>query len=141
MPPGLTITVVDRDIDYIGIEIRATSGRFAGSTWIYADLDDLSRLADAIKGFPKSANDERTFTFGSRDPATAGGYASLTFRCVDASGHSVLEIAFEDDENRYSEANAQFTLPVEAAGIDRFVNALRDLERNRSVEAVLHSAR
>ena len=38
MAPGILITVVDPDEDYVGITIQADNGRFSGSTLIYAGL-------------------------------------------------------------------------------------------------------
>jgi hypothetical protein len=57
MLPGLTIKVVDPDDDYLGIEICASSDRFAGSAQIYAGLQELSELAARIAGFPSNPND------------------------------------------------------------------------------------
>ncbi len=52
MRPGVSIRVADNDGDYLGIEIQASNGRFAGYAWIYADNEALSELATAIAGFP-----------------------------------------------------------------------------------------
>ena len=38
------IEAVDSDADYLGIEIRASNGRFAGYAWIYADNEELAGL-------------------------------------------------------------------------------------------------
>ena len=42
MDPGLTVTALDPDEDYLGIEVSASNDRFAGSAWIYAGLKELS---------------------------------------------------------------------------------------------------
>ena len=72
---GLTIEAVDNDGDYLGIEIRASNGRFAGYAWIYAGTDELSEFAAHIAGFPASFEDRRSYEFGSSDQNTAGGIA------------------------------------------------------------------
>lgn len=137
MTPGLTIMVVDPDDDYLGIEIHACNDRFAGSTWIYAGLDELTEFAAQIAGFPREPQDQRTHEFGSREPWAAGGYCSVRFHCPDGAGHVRVDVALEDDDQRYAPASAQLSFRVEAAGIDRFIETLGKLERERCGEAVL----
>ena len=79
MQRGLTITIVDPDPDYLGIEIGASNERFAGSTRIYAGLAALSEFANHIAGFPSNPKDERSYEFGSPDPGFAGGHCTLNF--------------------------------------------------------------
>jgi len=77
---GFEVVAVDPDQDYLGIEIRASSGRFAGSTRIYAGLHELSEFATEVQGFPKSPDDQRKHEFGSPEPQTAEGYCRVVFR-------------------------------------------------------------
>jgi len=137
MEAGLKITVVDPDDDYLGIEIRAWNDRFAGTTRIFAGLEDLSELAAQIAGFPARIPDERTFQFGTRDPHYAGGYCGLCFRTVDSVGHAVVEIDVQDDDQLYSPGISKFSIPVEAAAVDRFVIGLRTVQAARSGETGL----
>ena len=137
MTEGLTIAAVDPDDDYLGVEIHASNGRFAGSARIYAGLDELSELASRIAGFPKNDQDQRSHEFGSRDPSIAGGYCSITLRCLDRAGHVCVDVALEDDEGRYSPGLAQFSLKTEAAALDQFVERLRAVQRERSGFATL----
>jgi hypothetical protein len=140
MKQGLTISVVDPDDDYLGIEIRAANHRFAGTTRIYAGLDELSAFAAQIVGFPKSPHDERTVTFGHTDPGWAGGHARLRFHCTDGSGHTAIEIDIADDDDFHAAAAATFSIPVQPADLDRFLGTLRRLERDQCGEAVLPPA-
>ena len=135
--PGLTISVVDPDDDYLGIELYAASERYASATRIYAGLDELSALASQIEGFPESPADERIYEFGSTEPGVAGGFGSLRFCCPNRSGHAVLEVALEDDDQRYANASAKFSFRIHAADVDRFATRLRAIEEARSGEAVL----
>ncbi len=140
MTHSLQIVVTDSDADYLGIEIVASSSRFAGATRVYAALDELTRFAEVLSGFPKSPDDERQYVFGTKDVNMAGGYCALRFYCRDAAGHAAVEIEFEDDGRYYSEASAAFTMfPVLAAEIDKFAAALKSIERTRSGEARLAS--
>ena len=134
-----TIVAVDPDPDYLGIEIFASSRRFSGTTRIYAGLDELSRFAGAIEGFPTSREDERRHVFGTQDKGIAGGYCSVRFRCRDTVCHSVVEFEFEDDDAYYSEGAARFSFSVEPAEIDAFVRQLRLVEQTRSGEAKIEN--
>lgn len=140
MRRGLTISVVDPDDDYLGLEISAASGRFAGATRIFAALDELGEFAVAIRGFPLDAGDSRRFEFGSRDPKHAGGFVELTFRCVDGTGHAEVHVAITDDDQFHSEASSQFSFPIHAAALDRFVQALCGVESAKAGEATLAAA-
>ena len=140
MEPGLRIVVVEPDDDYLGIEIRAASGRFAGSARIYAGLNELSDFASEIAGFPKTPADQRKHEFGSSDAKAAGGYVCICFRCLDGAGHALLEVLIEDDDQLHPAASAEFSLPVLAADLDRFVEDLHALERARQGAAVLRAA-
>jgi hypothetical protein len=135
----LKIVVVDPDPDYLGIEIFASSCRFSGATKIYAGLDQLKRLADAIHGFPEGRSDERKFVFGTKDKGFAGGYCSLRFYCKDELGHGSLAVELEDDGKWHSAASATFAFPVLAADIDAFVQRLRAVNDSQSGEAELQT--
>lgn len=139
MEIGLTITVVDPDEDYLGIEVFVSSVRYAGSTRVFAGLDELERLADKLTGFPASAQDERDFELGIKSTVYAGGYVGLFVHTVDSLGHSVIDVEIIDDDQKYSAGSACFTIPVEAAGIDRFVQGLRAAQSARSGSARLAS--
>lgn len=137
MTPGLRISIIDPDEDYLGIEVAAASGRFAGTTRIYAGLDELSIFASQIAGFPTTANDLRNYQFGSTEPGVAGGFALLRFHCVDGSGHPALEVVIEDDKHRHEMASATFSFQFAPVDLDRFVARLRRIERDRSGGATL----
>lgn len=136
-PQGLRIKVVDPDADYLGIDIHAANKRFAGTARIYAGLDELSEFANQISGFPANIQDERTYEFGSPDPSMAGGYCKLSFQFVDQAGHVLIAIVVKDDDGRYPPGKAELNFGAEPAEIDRFVERLREIELERSGEAVL----
>src|SRR5208337_3311633 len=115
MASGLIIKVVDPDDDYLGIEIRASNDRFAGSTRIYAGLEELSEFAACIAGLPSNAHDERAYEFGSRDPSIAGGYCSLRFHSVDRSGLAVVEVDIGGDDKQHAMETAHLSFRVEPA--------------------------
>lgn len=137
MERGLTIRAIDPDEDYLGIEVAASNDRFAGSAWIYAGIEELSELAATIEGFPRSFEDRRTHEFGNRDPAFAGGFVSVTLRCLDRAGHLAVDLILEDDAGRYPRAHAEFGFQTEPAALDHFVESLRKVERDRYGSASL----
>ena len=137
MQLGFGIRIIDPDDDYLGIEIRATEHRFAGTTRIYAGLDQLSEFAERIAGFPAGVEDERAFEFGSLDDHVAGGFCRIRLVCIDRAGHAQAEVQIEDDDLQYAQASARFSLRVEPAAIDRFVAELRRIEQARCGEAWL----
>lgn len=141
MEPQLKIRVIDPDPDYLGIEISASSDRFAGTSRIYAANDELSELCDEIEGFPKTIDDERRHLFGAREIGYAGGFCELKFFCADGSGHTAIRIEIGDDNARHSDATARFTVPALPAEIDSWVVALKRLESNRAGEATLKTRR
>jgi hypothetical protein len=140
MQRGLTITALDPDEDYLGIEVAASNERFAGSAWIYAGVDELSKVAAKLDGFPRSYEDRRAHEFGNRDPAFAGGFFSITVRCIDRAGHLAVDIVLEDDASRYPRAQAAFGFQTEPAALDSFIGNLRKVERDRFGSASLAEA-
>jgi hypothetical protein len=137
MTRGLTITIVDPDHDCTGIEVQASDERFAGSTLVYAGFHELTEFAELLVGFPKDHSDEKIYEFGSRRPGIANGYCGVQFCCRDRACHVALHIELEEEDGWWSRSSAQMTLQVEAAEIDRFIEALRALDRERSGTAVL----
>ena len=101
-----------------------------------AGLDELSEFAARIAGFPSNSDDERIYEFGSRDPSVAGGYAGLRFS-FDRAGHAIAEIGIEEDHGLFGRAMAHLSFRIEAAAIDRFANALREIQHAHSGEAFL----
>ena len=139
MEKGLTLSVVEPDEDYLGIEVFVSRGRYAGSSRIFAGLDELGLIADKLEGFPNSPDDERTFELGVEGNVYAGGHMAVSAHTVDSLGHSVVDIEIVDDDDRYSAGSACFTVSVEAAGIDRFVQGLRAAQYARAGVARLAS--
>jgi len=137
MSGTLIITVWDRDPDYLGIDIRAANERYSGTARLYAGINSMSELADVVSGFPRAPHDERKYVIGTHRPDFVGGFCSLQFRCTDGAGHARVEITVEDDDTYHEPANASFGFPVFAAGIDRFVLMLRQIDQNLINEAEL----
>ncbi|HEY5548552.1 MAG TPA: hypothetical protein VIL17_03045 [Coriobacteriia bacterium] len=145
METGLILEVVDVDEDYLGVSLVASNGRFCGSIRkIYAEFGELARLATDLSGFPASSTDERTFELGGKDISGVTGSARLEFRAADLLGHAVLMVHIETagwtgvTPGPLPE-NVAFSVAVDPASVDRFVQELRALESTHSGVARLES--
>ena len=140
---GLTIRVDISEDDYRKLELRAWNERFAGTTLVHSDVMQLNEFAACIAGFPAKPGDERSFVFGERRDSVAGyrdGYCSLRFRTVGSAGRAVVDATVEADQHpdspdKATSAKAEFSIPVQAADIDRFVAALHAIAEGRADEA------
>jgi len=140
---GMTIRAGTADGDgLVGVEIRVWSDRYTGSAFLWSTDTALRDFASSIAGFPARAADRRPFAFGSRDPGVVPGYCGLHFRTTDSAAHAVVDVVVEDHpyppgDSRCgtSPAKAEFSIPVEASDIDRFVAALHAMAEGRADEA------
>ena len=136
----LTITAVDPAKDNLGIEVVASNERFEGSAWIYAGIEELSEFAAKMNGFPRSCDDCRTHEFGPRGPAFAGGFVSITVRCLDHASHLAIDVLLKDDTVRYSPPPAAFSFQTEPGVLNHFVENLRNIDRDRFRSPTLAAA-
>jgi len=140
---GMTIRAGKADGDgLVGVEIRVWNDRYTGSAFLWSTDTQLSEFAACIAGFPARAGDQRSFHFGARDPGVLRGYCGLHFRTTDSAGNAVVDVVVEDGTYpvgdfrwKTSPAKAEFSIPVEAADIDRFVAALHAMEAGNADEA------
>jgi hypothetical protein len=96
IPRRLSMSVLEVDPDYVRLDISMADGDFAGRVEIFESLEVAGALAAALRGFPRTPDDRREIVLGSFDAATAGGGIKLLFRCVDRSGHAVVDGELED---------------------------------------------
>lgn len=137
MSSGLRILLDDFDESYLGITIHARNERYSGTTYIYAEPNDLTKLAEKISNFPTSGSDEKIYELGSLDPKRAGGYCRVRFYTLDSQGHIALEIQMNDDDSYYKEANAKFHFSLFPVNIDLFIQELNAMQAKGFGEANL----
>jgi hypothetical protein len=95
---------------------------FCGICEIYLGRDELSELANALHGFPSSANDSRRVELGTFDPKYADGGVRINLYCSDSRGHSVAEIQLRGDCKGLGEVESVgLRIPIEPAGLDSFL--------------------
>ena len=139
---GVTIEVIWLDDDLVEVRVAASNGRFAGAADCYCGHDTIPSLAAAARGFPSSSEDRREMEIGTFDPGYAGGGAKLVLRCVDRTGHAVVDVVVRADTRGVAglAETASFSLPVEPAAIDEFVAALGRMRSVVGAVARLRSA-
>lgn len=134
---GISLELVYFDNDLLEVVVSGSNGHFAGRASVYLALEGLTDLVAGLSGFPENADDRRTFELGTFDQHCAGGGVRLTFYCLDRAGHAVVTAEFRSDGRGRDVETARFGVPVEAAAIDRFIAAVRQIDRDRSGTAVL----
>lgn len=120
---GISISIEERDREYVLVEVCASSFRFAGSTRAYLAPAQLSRLATELSGFPVDLRDTRTFDLNG------GGHIAVQFTS-GPTGVGTVEVNIQDDPQYSAPAQATFSFQVLPAAMDEFVGALQKLGRD-----------
>jgi hypothetical protein len=139
MVTGIEVSLEWWDDDVVILRVRASNGRFAGETELYAAHDAMPQLANALRGFPVNSSDIREYELGTFDPAYAKGGARLKLLCTDGVGHTAATIQLYSDEHRGSERGetASFGMTIEAWAVDAFVQQLQGMRLERGASARL----
>lgn len=104
--------------------VRLSNGNFVASTSAWGNVGDHLQLAEALTGFPASADSTASYAFGS--PGT--GHCHLELFCTDRLGHVGLWATFEStypvgrSEQRET---ARLFMRCDPASIDTFIAELR----------------
>jgi len=122
---GISWEVIWFDFDQKLIEIAfaCSNGHFSGTCEVYLSRDELSELADTLKGFPLSRNDTRSAELGTFDPKYADGGVKMNFYCSDSRGHSIAEIKLRGDGCKAlgEVESVALRIPIEPGGLDSFL--------------------
>ncbi len=125
MENGISWEVIWFDFDQKLIEIvfACSNGHFSGTCEVYLSRDELSELADTLKGFPLSGNDTRSVELGTFDPKYADGGVKMNFYCSDSRGHSIAEIKLRGDGCKAlgEVESVALRIPIEPGGLDSFL--------------------
>ncbi len=117
MLKGLLIELIWLDRDMIELMVQVSNERFSGESRFYENYGVLSQLASALRGFPQSAGDSRTFELG--------GLVRIHANCDDACGHLRFQVVLKSDPHDGTpKESVSLNFPVEPAGLDSFVEAL-----------------
>jgi hypothetical protein len=139
----IEIKSFDPDDNLIDLRIRASNGRFAGMAELYIIRGELSKVADAFRGYPENIEDRRNVELGNFDPAVGGGGVRIQLR-ADKTGHVTLKVELRTDpfltdpRNNYGQSEtAEFLVPIEPAAIDDFVSSIEKMPLGVSKVATL----
>ena len=129
MESGIKLRVVwfDEVEDLLEVVFSCSNGYFAGQAEVYVSSDDLSDLANALRGFPSSPDDSRNFELGTFNPNNADGGARMHFFCEDAAGHAVVEAKLRNGacQGMGEVESVALRIPIQAAGVDDFIKQLQ----------------
>src|SRR5258708_8947487 len=95
---GIEIKTICFDRDLLEVLFSCSNGYFSGQAKLYLNHDDLSKMADALSGFPSHASDGRDFELGAFDPPGANGGVGMHFYCRDSTGHTAVEVRLRGDD-------------------------------------------
>jgi hypothetical protein len=140
--PGLTIEAVYDDDDLVEVRVAVWNGAFGGRASVYASIEEFEHLADVFAGFPMSVQDHRQFEWGDLSRASGQGGFAMQLTCVDAVGHAGawVELKSADTDSPMPLQTVRLFLPIEAQAVDRFVQDMRVVGRQKRGTAHLSSS-
>ena len=127
MSSSLDFAVIDVDDGLLKVRVKASNGRFSAQSDLYADEESLKEAAAGLDGFPRNSQDAREVTLGAMSAEYAGGGFRMHLSCHDRAGHIEARVTVRADVHVAQDESATFVIPLEAASLDRFVSAIRDL--------------
>ena len=104
--------------------VRLSNGNFVASISAWGNVGDHLQLAEALTGFPASANSTASYAFGT--PGT--GHCQLEFFCTDRLGHVGLWAPFESTYpvgRSVQHETSRLFMRCDPAPIDAFIAELR----------------
>jgi hypothetical protein len=150
----LTFEIVYLSEDLLQVEIKASNGRFAGTTTFYTDTagKELAQFAEKLRGFPKAIGQtiRQEFGYAQNDLdelkatriglKTSAFYARLDFISVDKKGHTAVDVILLEDnwtEREEARGKASFELDFDPASLDQFVQELIEISESKTGKATL----
>ena len=144
MENGINLKVIwfDEVEDFLEVVFSCSNGYFSGQAEIYVTCDGLSKVANALRGFPSRPDDSRLFELGTFNPDHGDGGARMHFFCEDAAGHAVVEVKLRGGGCRGlgEIESVALRIPIQAAGVDDFIKQLRDVGKTIGASAYLRQA-
>ncbi|MDT7602822.1 MAG: hypothetical protein QOF61_819 [Acidobacteriota bacterium] len=131
--------IIWNDVDMVEVCASASNGRYGGVTQFYTTVEELSELANRLKGFPQKIIDIVQFETGGKG---GDSFLSLKFYCIDGVGHTAVYISMEEQSRNYYARPEErqvvaFELRCEAGLIDKFRRELLRVAESQSGVASL----
>jgi len=142
---GINLEVIwfDEVEDLLEVLFSCSNGHFSGQAEIYVTRDALSKLANALNGFPSYPNDSRDFELGTFSPEHADGGVRMHFHGLDSVGHAAVDVKLRGDACKAlgEIESVALRIPIEAAAVDTFIRQLRTIGKTIGASASLHKAK
>lgn len=90
----LELEIVWKDNDMFELKVFASNGRYTGTTEVYDTSESVARFAKSLVGFPPIDSKSLIHEAGEKDSYS---YFSMTFYCIDNSGHIGVQIELEEN--------------------------------------------
>lgn len=120
----LELQVIWKDSDMIELRVRATNGRFFGTTEVYDTTESLNDWVQLLAQFP---NDKQPLVY---EAGKKNGYAfwGMRINLPDPTGLVGVEITLEENINRKAwQDKVELEIQVYLAAIDNFREQLTKL--------------
>lgn len=145
MENGINLEVIwfDEVENLLEVVFSCSNGYFSGQAEIYVTYDVLSKLANALSGFPSYPNDSRDFELGTFNPEHADGGVQMHFHGLDSVGHAAADVKLRGDACKAlgEIESVALRIPIEAAAVDNFIRQLRTIGKTIGASASLHKAK
>jgi hypothetical protein len=111
---------------HLQLKIEASNGRQTASIEIYVDASDLVEVANSLETFPRHASDVFLYEIGSDKVEDRWAYyfrlRAFTF---SATGHTALQLCFNNNRDLPYRESAEFCIRSEAAQLNRLGQLFR----------------
>ena len=139
---GLEFEITWLDETFMQFRVSGSNGIFGGGSHIYGTFEEFKNFASLLKGFPTTSGDRREYEAGSFTQENAEGGLKISFSCTDSIGHIEARVVVKEN-GAGSERKpdfSEFSLKIEPASIDRFVESLEQIQIKIGAKSVLSGA-
>ncbi len=151
MSPELSIEAISHDLSDIGIVIKASNDRFAGTAQFWMDIgcEPLIDLANQLNGFPEALDHVEEWTYGfagdlqenpTVGPRPGRAFVHLKVLCLDSKGHLAADITIHEDPwfvRDEGKGKVFLEMQFDPAQLDSFIRDLKALAQRKEGLAVL----
>jgi hypothetical protein len=117
------------------LEFFVSNGRFSSTFDLYCNVEDITLMGKALKGFPRNSKDEYSYIYGS-DKLEDKFYRYFKWRVyiTDLLGHCALQFIINLNGKEPQEGLSTFSIAAEAAAINRLGNLLEQFGELKHLE-------
>lgn len=120
-------TSTDQDGDTT-FDIVISQGTVQTHVCFWGETSLFQQFGQELTAFPKSISDGVEIEIGQIGLGSYQNYLLLRAYCYDANGHSALKIVTHNNEAEPQTQRIEFSIPAEAAALNRLGNQLKSWE-------------